>query len=70
MKSKRIRIVYRNNFERIVEENNVRNFFALKKWLEDFNSGLDTPPVTLFGRDLGSNFSLNKSNVNIIEYID
>ncbi|MEG0855678.1 MAG: hypothetical protein RSG52_04270 [Terrisporobacter sp.] len=70
MNSKRIRIVYKNNFERIVEENNVRNFISLKNWLEDFNADLRVPPLTLFGRDLGSNFSINKTNVKIIEYID
>lgn len=70
MRKDRVRIVYRNNFERIVEESNVRNFRALVDWMEDFNSGISVPSLVLFGRDLGSNFSINKSNVKIIEFID
>lgn len=70
MKKDRIRIVYRNNFERIVEESNVRNYRSLIDWMENFNKGNSVPPLTLFGRDLGSNFSINKSNVKIIEFID
>ena len=70
MKKDRIRIVYRNNFERIVEESNVRNYRSLIDWMENFNEGNFVPPLTLFGRDLGSNFSINKSNVKIIEFID
>lgn len=70
MRKDRVRIVYRNNFERIVEESNVRNFRALIDWMEDFNNGTPVPSLVLFGRDLGSNFSINKSNVKIIEFID
>ena len=70
MKKDRIRIVYKNNFERIVEEGNVRNFRALIDWMEDFNEDNLVPPLVLFGRDLGSNFSINKSNVKLIEFID
>lgn len=70
MKKNRIRIVYKNNFERIVEENGIRNFRALIDWMEDFNEGNQTPQLVLFGGDLGSNFSINKSNVKIIEFID
>lgn len=70
MKKDRIRIVYNNNFERIVEESNVRNFRSLIDWMEDFNEGNAVPSLVLFGRDLGSNFSINKSNVKIIEYTD
>ena len=70
MKKDRIRIVYRNNFERIVEESNVRNFRSLIDWMDDFNEGNAVPSLVLFGRDLGSNFSINKSNVKIIEYTD
>ena len=66
----RVRILYRNNFERIVEESNVRNFKSLIEWMEDFNEGNPVPSLVLFGRDLGSNFSINKSNVKIIEFID
>ena len=70
LKKDRVRIVYRNNFERIVEESNVRNYRSLIDWMENFNEGNSVPPLTLFGRDLGSNFSINKSNVKIIEFID
>lgn len=70
MKKDRIRILYKNNFERIVEESNVRNFRSLIDWMEDFNEGNAVPSLVLFGRDLGSNFSINKSNVKIIEFID
>lgn len=70
MRKDRVRILYKNNFERIVEENSVRNFRSLIDWMEDFNNGNQVPPLVLFGRDLGSNFSINKSNVKIIEFID
>ena len=70
MTKDRVRIVYRNNYERIVEESNVRNFNALVEWMEDFNEGNLVPSLVLFGRDLGSNFSINKSNVKTIEFID
>lgn len=70
MNNKRIRIIYRNNYERIVDMVNVRNSSSLESWIEDFNANLPVPPLTLFGRDLGSNFSINKSNVKTIEYID
>ena len=70
MTKDRERIVYRNNYERIVEESNVRNFNALVEWMEDFNEGNLVPSLVLFGRDLGSNFSINKSNVKIIEFRD
>lgn len=70
LSSKRIKIVYRNNYERIVDPVNIRNYNSLESWIEDFNNDLPVPPLTLFGRDLGSNFSINKSNVKTIEFID
>lgn len=70
MRKDRVRILYKNNFERIVEESNVRNFRSLIDWMGDFNDGNQVPPLVLFGRDLGSNFSINKNNVKIIEFID
>ena len=70
LSSKRIKIVYRNNYERIVDPVNVRNYNSLESWIEDFNNDLPVPSLTLFGRDLGSNFSINKTNVKTIEYID
>ena len=44
----RVRIVYRNNYERIVEESNVRNFRALIDWMEEFNEGNQVPSLVLF----------------------
>lgn len=70
LKKGRVRIIYKNNFERIVEENNVRNYRSLIDWMENFNKGNNVPPLTLFGRDLGSNFSINKSNVKLIEFVE
>lgn len=70
MKKDRIRIVYKNNYERIVDESNVRNFNALIDWMDEFNKNNFVPSLVLFGRDLGSNFSINKSNVKLIEFID
>lgn len=70
MKYDRIRILYINNFERIVEEDNVRNFESLIDWMEDFNEDKQVPSLVLFNRDLGSNFSISKSNVKLIEFID
>lgn len=70
MKKDRVRIVYKNNFERIIEENNVRNYRALIDWMEDFNAGNSVPSLVLFGRDLGSNFSISKSNVKTIEFVE
>ena len=43
LKKKRVRIVYKNNFERIVEESNVRNYYSLIDWLEGFNAGANVP---------------------------
>lgn len=70
LRKDRVRILYKNNFERIVEESNVRNFSALIGWMEDFNEGNQVPTLVLFGIDLGSNFSINKSNVKEIEFMD
>ena len=67
LRKDRVRILYKNNFERIVD---VRNFSALIGWMEDFNEGNQVPTLVLFGRDLGSNFSINKSNVKEIEFMD
>lgn len=70
LKKDRVRIVYKNNFERIVEKSNVRNFMSLIDWMEEFNAGNSVPSLVLFGRDLGSNFSINRSNVKVIEFIE
>lgn len=70
MTKNRVKIVYKNNYERVVEESNVRNFKSLIEWMKDFNEGNLVPSLVLFGRDLGSNFSINKSNVKTIEFID
>ena len=43
---------------------------SLIDWMVSFNNGDKVSPLVLFGRDLGSNFSINKSNVKIIELVD
>lgn len=67
--SDKIKITFKNNFVRIVESNNIRNFNSLVDWLEKFNKGEDVPFLTMSGRDLGSAIALNKNNVKSIEYI-
>ena len=65
----KIKITFRNNFVKIVESNNIRNFNSLVDWLEKFNKGEDVPFLTMSGRDLGSAIALNKNNVKSIEFI-
>lgn len=67
--SDKIKITFKNNFVRIVESSNIRNFNSLVDWLEKFNKGEDVPFLTMSGRDLGSAIALNKNNVKSIEYI-
>ena len=65
----KIKITFKNNFVRIVESNNIRNFNSLVDWLEKFNKGEDVPFLTMSGRDLVSAIALNKNNVKSIEFI-
>lgn len=66
----KIKITFKNDFVRIVERNNIRNFNSLVDWLEKFNKNEDVPFLTMSGRDLGNAISLNKNNVKSISYIN
>lgn len=65
----KIKITFKNNFVKIVENNNIRNFNSLVDWMEKFNKGENVPFLTLSGRDLGSAIAINKNNVKSIEFI-
>lgn len=65
----KIKITFKNNFVRIVESNNIKNFNSLVDWLEKFNKGEDVPFLTMSGRDLGSAIAINKNNVKSIEFV-
>lgn len=69
MKNNRIKITFKNGFERIVEKDNVRNFNSLVEWMNMFNKNEDVSLLTMSGRDLGSSFSIDKNNVKHIEFI-
>lgn len=69
MKNDRIKITFKNGFERIVEKDNVRNFNSLVEWLKMFNKNKDVSLLTMSGRDLGSSFCIDKNNVKNIEFI-
>ena len=64
----KIKITFKNNFVKIVERNNIRNFNSLIDWLEKFNKGEDVHILTMSGRDLGSAIAINKNNVKSLEY--
>ena len=66
----KIKITFKNDFIRIVERSNIRNFNSLVDWLEKFNKGEDVPFLTMSGRDLGSPIAINKNNVKSIEFIN
>lgn len=65
----RIKIIYKNDFERVVEKDGIRNFPSLIDWMNKFNKGEEVGLLTLSGRDLGSAVSINKNNVKSIEFI-
>lgn len=65
----RIKIIYKNDFERIIEKDSIRNFPSLIDWMNKFNKGEEVGLLTLSGRDLGSAVSINKNNVKSIEFI-
>ena len=67
--SDKIKITFKNNFVRIVESSNIRNFNSLVDWSEKFNKGEEVPFLTMSGRDLGSAIAINKNNVKSIEFI-
>lgn len=69
MKIDRIKITFNNDFEKIVERDNVRNFNSLIEWLELFNNDENVSLLTMSGKELGSSFSIDKNNVKSIEIL-
>ncbi len=69
MNNDKIKITFKNDFVRIIEQNNIRNFSSLVEWMYLFNNNEEVSLLTLSGRDLGSAISLNKNNVKSIEFI-
>lgn len=70
MKFNKIKIVFKNDYIKVVERNNIRNFSSLVDWIEMFNNGENVALLTLFGKELGSSFSIDKNNIKSIEIID
>ena len=69
MFSDRIKITYNNDFVKIVERGDIKNFNSLIDWMDDFNNNRRVPHLTLTGRDLGSTIALNSTNIKSIEFI-
>lgn len=69
LKYNRIKITFKNGFERIIEKESVRNFNSLIEWTNMFNNNEEVSLLTMSGRDLGSSFSIQKNNVKSIEFI-
>lgn len=69
MNNDKIKITFKNDFVRIIEQNNIRNFSSLVEWMYLFNNNEEVSLLTLSGRDLGSAISLNKNNIKSIEFI-
>ena len=65
----KIKITFKNDFVRVIERDNIRNFNSLVDWLEKFNKCEEVPFLTMSGRDLGSAISINKNNIKSIEFI-
>ena len=65
----KIKIPFKNDFVRVIERDNIRNFNSLVDWLEKFNKGEEVLFLTMSGRDLGSAISINKNNIKSIEFI-
>ncbi|WP_270940498.1 hypothetical protein [Romboutsia lituseburensis] len=70
MKLNKIRIVFKNDFVKIVERDNIRNFNALIDWMEQFKSGENVALLTLSSKELGSSFSIDKNNIKLIEILN
>ncbi|WP_042273952.1 hypothetical protein [Faecalimicrobium dakarense] len=68
MKYNKIKITFKNGFERIIEKDGVKNFNSLIEWANMFNNDEDVNLLTMSGRDLGSSFSIDKNNVKFIEF--
>jgi len=69
LKIDRIKITFNNDFQKIVERNNVKNFNSLIEWLEMFNNGEVVNLLTMSGKELGSSFSIDKNNIKSIEIL-
>lgn len=69
MKLNKIRIVFKNDFVKIVERDNIRNFNSLIDWMEQFNNGENVALLTLSSKELGSSFSIDKNNIKLIEIL-
>lgn len=70
MKLNKIRIVFKNDFVKIVERDNIRNFNSLIDWMEQFKSGENVALLTLSSKELGSSFSIDKNNIKLIEILN
>lgn len=70
MKLNKIKIVFKNDFVKIVERDNIRNFNSLIDWMEQFNNGENVALLTLSGKELGSSFSIDKNNIKLIEILN
>lgn len=70
MKLNKIKIVFKNDFVKIVERDNIRNFNSLIDWMEQFNSGENVALLTLSSKELGSSFSIDKNNIKLIEILN
>lgn len=70
MKLNKIRIVFKNDFVKIVERDNIKNFNSLIDWMEQFNSGENVALLTLSSKELGSSFSIDKNNIKLIEILN
>lgn len=70
MKLNKIRIVFKNDFVKIVERDNIRNFNSLIDWMEQFNNSENVALLTLSGKELGSSFSIDKNNIKLIEILN
>ena len=64
-----VKITFNNGFEKIVERDRVKNFNSLIEWLEMFNNGEVVNLLTMFGKELGSSFSIDKNNIKSIEIL-
>ncbi|MGL5346892.1 MAG: hypothetical protein ACRDA3_06050 [Peptostreptococcaceae bacterium] len=69
MFSNRIKITYNNDFVKIVDRGDIKNFNSLIDWMDDFNNNRRLAYLTLTGRDLGSTIVLNSTNIRSIEFI-
>jgi len=69
LKIDRIKITFNNDFQKIVERDNVKNFNSLIEWLEMFNNDENVNLLTMSGKELGTSFSIDKNNIKSIEIL-